>query len=110
MLDFIIIFGAGALSLCIAKKTSQTTDTFSIKDIILSTVLGYVDFSFVYMLLRFFKINPVVKTEYTTYISTGFHTIGSFLIVAVITGFIYSFIIKRVEIESMCEKIDEESK
>lgn len=110
MIDFIIIFGAGALSLCIAKKTSQSTDTCSIKDIILSIVLGYVDFSLVYLLLRILNINPVVKTEYATYISTGFYTIGSFLIVAIITGFIYSFMIKRIEIKSMCEKIDEESK
>lgn len=107
MLDFIIVLGSGAFSLGLMEKlvNINTKDYFA--RICRWLELSFINFVGVYLILRVLDKALIVETAYCNYISIGFVSMMVYILVSVLTGFVFAFWISKVRVSAVCEKNEE---
>ena len=107
MLDFIIVLGSGAFSLGLMEKLikADTKDYFA--RICRWIELSFVNFAGVYLILRAFGKALIVETAYCNYISIGFISMTVYILVSILTGFVFAFWISKVRVSAVCVKNEE---
>lgn len=108
MLDFIIVLGSGALSLGIMEKLTRKNAKDLFKRICRWMELSFINFAGTYFILRIFHKALIVETTYCNYISVGLASMAVYVVVSIVTGFFFAFMVSRVQLLATCVKNEEE--